>query len=75
MKERKEAKTAAPATAAVPAPAAAPAPVEEPAVEDVSDDTELIAVIAAAIAAAEGKTSTNGLVVRSIKRVQKSNWK
>ena len=75
MKERKEAKTAAPAPAAVPAPAAAPAPVEEPAVEDVSDDTELIAVIAAAIAAAEGKTSTNGLVVRSIKRVQKSNWK
>ena len=75
MKEKAAAKTAAPAPAAVPAPAAAPAPVEEPAVEDVSDDTELIAVIAAAIAAAEGKTSTNGLVVRSIKRVQKSNWK
>ena len=75
MKEKKAAKTAAPAPAAALAPAAAPAPVVEPVVEDVSDDTELIAVIAAAIAASEGKTSTNGLVVRSIKRVQKSNWK
>lgn len=34
-----------------------------------SDDTELIAVIAAAIAAAEG-TSTDGFVVRSIKRIR-----
>jgi len=75
MKEKKAAKTAAPAPVATPVPAAAPAPAAEPVVEDVSDDTELIAVIAAAIAAAEGKTSTNGLVVRSIKRVQKSTWK
>ncbi|MBE5865537.1 MAG: hypothetical protein E7292_04875 [Lachnospiraceae bacterium] len=33
-----------------------------------TDDTELIAVIAAAIAASEGATSTDGFVVRSIKR-------
>ena len=74
MKEKKAAKEA-PAAAPAPAPVAAPATVAEPVVEDVSDDTELIAVIAAAIAASEGKTSTNGLVVRSIKRVHKSNWK
>ena len=35
--------------------------------EQFSDDTELIAVIAAAIAAYEG-TSTDGFVVRSIRR-------
>ncbi len=34
----------------------------------VADDTELIAVIAAAIAASQGATSTDGFVVRSIKR-------
>ena len=50
--------------APAPAPVAAPAPVEE---EEVADDGELIAVIAAAIAAAEG-TSTDGFVVRSIHR-------
>lgn len=33
-----------------------------------TDDTELVAVIAAAIAASEGATSTDGFVVRSIKR-------
>lgn len=38
--------------------------------EDLSGDAELAAVIAAAIAAYEG-TSSNGLVVRSIRRVQK----
>ena len=53
-------------------PAAAPA---APAVEtEETDDTELIAVIAAAIAAAEG-TSTDGFVVRSIKRRKTNNWK
>ena len=46
-----------------PAPAAA--------VEDVTDDGELIAVIAAAIAASEGKTSTDGFVVRSIRKVNR----
>lgn len=53
-----------------PAPAPAPAPVAAPVVEAVAeeDDLELIAVIAAAIAASEGATSTDGFVVRSIKR-------
>ncbi len=45
--------------------------VAEPAVEDVTDDGELIAVIAAAIAASEGKTSTDGFVVRSIRKVNR----
>ena len=36
--------------------------------EGAEDDLELIAVIAAAIAASEGATSTDGFVVRSIKR-------
>ncbi len=36
--------------------------------EEVSDDTELIAVIAAAIAASEGAASADGYVVRSIRR-------
>lgn len=63
--------------AAAPAPApkaAAPAvkPVAAaPAVNgpDLSGDAELVAVITAAIAAYEGSTSSNGLVVRSIRRV------
>lgn len=59
--------------AAEPAKAPAPAPVAAPAVEDVSDDAELVAVIAAAIAAAEG-TSTDGFVVRSIKRRTSNKW-
>jgi len=37
--------------------------------EELSDDLELVAVIAAAIAASEGAASTDGFVVRSIKRV------
>lgn len=54
------------------APAAAPAvPVQAaPVVETQADDTELIAVISAAIAAAEG-TSTDGFVVRSIRKVNR----
>lgn len=52
-----------------PAPVAvAAAPVVE---EDVTDDGELIAVIAAAIAASEG-TSTDGFVVRSIRKVKRN---
>ncbi len=35
---------------------------------DVSDNLELVAVIAAAVAASEGRTSTDGFVVRSIRR-------
>ena len=39
--------------------------------EELADDTELVAVIAAAIAAYEGKTSTDGFVVRSIKKAKR----
>ena len=63
----KKASTSAPKAA--PAPAA-PAPVVEEVV-DYSDDLELVAVIAAAIAAYEGETSTDGFVVRSIRKVNK----
>ena len=52
-------------TAAESAPAKAVQPV---AVEEETDDTELIAVIAAAIAASEGAASADGYVVRSIIR-------
>lgn len=52
-----------------PAPAVTAAPAEAPAVEEAQeDDCELVAVIAAAIAASEGAQSTDGFVVRSIKR-------
>ena len=43
------------------------------AVTDETDDTELAAVIAAAVAAAEG-TSADGFVVRSIKRRRSNKW-
>lgn len=57
-----------------PAPVSpAPAPVQVPAVEEEVDDTELIAVIAAAIAASEG-TSTDGFVVRSIRKINRKKW-
>ncbi len=49
------------------APAAAVATETVPVLEEATDDTELIAVIAAAIAASEG-TSTDGFVVRSIRK-------
>lgn len=56
------------------APKAAPAPAPAAVVEEEEmDDTELIAVIAAAIAASEG-TSTDGFVVRSIKRRKSNKW-
>ena len=42
---------------------------EEAAIAD-TDDLELIAVISAAIAAAEGSSSTDGFVVRSIRRIR-----
>ncbi len=47
---------------------------EEAEEENLADDLELVAVIMAAIAASEG-TSTDGLVVRSIKRSRTNNWK
>ena len=53
------------------APAAVPAaPVVE---EDYTDDLELVAVITAAIAASEN-TSSDGFVVRSIRKSNKRNW-
>lgn len=75
LMERKEKKNEARAAngqqAAV--SAAVPAPAVEP-VQEVSDDTELAAVIAAAIAASEGASSTDGFVVRSIRKTNKSKW-
>lgn len=50
----------------------APAAVQPAAQEELSDDTELVAVIAAAIAAYEGSGSTDGFVVRSIRKSNKS---
>lgn len=53
-----------------------PAPVQTPVVEEeeeLADDTELVAVIAAAIAAYEG-TSADGFQVRSIKRANTKKW-
>lgn len=38
------------------------------------DDTELVAVISAAIAAYEGNSSTDGFVVRSIRKSQSKKW-
>ena len=63
-------KEVTPAPAKAPA-APAPAPVVEEAVE-LTDDLELVAVIAAAIAAYEGEASTDGFVVRSIRKVNRS---
>lgn len=61
---------AAPAEQTAPKPAPVVIPVEE---EAAADDGELVAVIAAAIAASEG-TSTDGFVVRSIKRRKSNKW-
>ena len=62
--------------AAAPAPKAAPAPVAAPvaAEEELVDDLELVAVISAAIAAYTG-SSSDGFVVRSIKRSASNKWK
>lgn len=48
--------------------------IAESAQEDLTDDLELVAVIAAAVAASEGAESTDGFVVRSIRRSSKSKW-
>lgn len=66
--EKKQQKTEAPA------PAADPVVEQIAAKEELSDDTELVAVIAAAIAAYEGAASTDGFVVRSIRKSNKSKW-
>lgn len=54
-------------------PVAQPAAVETPAAveEDLTDDTELVAVIMAAIRAYEGEGSSDGFVVRSIKKANR----
>lgn len=68
----KEEKAQQAAQAAAPAPAPAPAPVQEQSpAEEVVDDAELIAVIAAAIAAFDD--SGKRLVVRKVRRVP--GWK
>lgn len=43
--------------------------------EELSDDLELVAVIAAAVAASEGAASTDGFVVRSIRRANTNKWR
>ena len=65
-------KKTAPEEIQVPAAPAAKA-IPEAAEEKVVDDGELIAVIAAAIAASEN-TSTDSFVVRSIRKSTKRNW-
>ena len=69
--EAKKAAEAKAAKAAKEAEAAAVAPAVQTAEENLADDGELVAVIAAAIAAAEG-TTTDGFVVRSIRKVKRS---
>ena len=44
--------------------------VEREEAQETEDDTELVAVIAAAIAASEGAASTEGFVVRSIRKIR-----
>ena len=70
FKTGKKKEKAAPAPA--PAPVAAPAPVVEPVVEEAPacDDAQLIAVIAAALAAFDN--GSKRLVVRKVRRV--SGW-
>ena len=67
--KKKKEEPAAPAAA----PKAAPA-VVEPVEEELVDDGELVAVIAAAIAASEN-TSTDSFRVRSIRKSTKGNWR
>ena len=67
-KKAAEAKAAKAAKAAKEAEVAAPVQAVE---ENLADDGDLVAVIAAAIAAAEG-TTTDGFVVRSIRKVKRN---
>lgn len=69
--EAKKAAEAKAAKAAKEAEAAAAVPAVQAAEENLADDGELVAVIAAAIAAAEG-TTTDGFVVRSIRKVKRN---
>lgn len=74
-KKAAAAKKAAPAPAAAPVAAAAPAPAAPAPAADPMNDSQLVAVIAAAVAAAEGRTTTDGFVVRSIRKVSRKNWR
>lgn len=67
---KKQAKAKAAVVEKPAAPAPAPVAAPEPVVEDVTDDSELIAVIAAAIAAFDN--SGKSLVVRRVRKV--SGW-
>ena len=70
-KKKEDEKAAAPAPAAAPAKEAAqPAAVEEETV----DEGELVAAITAAICAYTG-SSSDGFVVRSIRRADSAKWK
>lgn len=75
---KKKAPASAPASAAKAAPAApspvAAAPVSKTEDADLINNEELVAVIAAAIAAAEDKP-VEGYVVRSIKRLKNNKWR
>ena len=62
------------APAAAPAPAPAPVPAAPAVTVSVADNTELVAVITAAIAASED-VPPEGLVVRSIRHKASNNWK
>ena len=55
------------------APAAPVVPAEEE--EELAGDEELVAVIAAAVAAYEGSASTDGFVVRSIRKSNNNKWR
>ncbi len=74
-KKAAAAKKAAPAAEAAPVKAAAPAPAAPAPAADPMNDSQLVAVIAAAVAAAEGRTTTDGFVVRSIRKVSRRNWR
>lgn len=71
--EKKFSKKSTSQSSAAPAPAPVPAAIPVPETVDETDDGELAAVIAAAVAAAEG-TSTDGFIVRSIKRRKSNKW-
>ena len=68
-------KKAEEAPKAAPAPVkAAPAPAAAVETEELADDGELVAAITAAICAYSG-TSSDGFVVRSIRRAESATWK
>lgn len=75
LQERFQKKDTVPAPQPTTAPVLEPEPEEE---EELSDDLELVAVITAAITAYEeacgNEVPADGLLVRSIKRVNKSRW-